>query len=439
MPGQQQRHQLVSHLAIGQALAVLVLGQEQGREHVVAARERLVPERAPARDLCVQHLVDVPARGRKAIVQRGLRAAEEHRQRRQQGQRPWPGQRFDHRAHASAKVLLGGTRLVAEHRLHDHPEGQRLHAGQQRERLAHRPGVDLEVGRAAHRVGEGLHAPAVERRQHQPAVAQVLGAVEQQHGALADHGPEHRVGLAGAELLARSLKELLDERRVEHHHEPAVEQGPERHRIAEAAPAGVDEPGRGPEHEARGLEDPRQARARRQSRLDLDLIVGSRRRGALRVAMFTCDGRTPRWCSALVLGLGVRPWCSALVFGLGARPWCSPLVLGLRGGRPALEIGERQLVAGRAVERPGDRHVQVGIHVEELSGRERTPARVLVHRLAGHHDTPGGRPDRPSARAPSRAGWRGRGGGLRLGHRPRARARTARARRGSAAPTAPSR
>ncbi len=45
-------------------------------------------------------------------------------------------------------------------------------------------------------------------------MAQVLGSVEQQHRALAEHRPEQRVGLAGVQLLTRFLEELLDQRRV---------------------------------------------------------------------------------------------------------------------------------------------------------------------------------------------------------------------------------
>ena len=68
------------------------------------------------------------------------------------------------------------------------------------------------------------HPLAVEGRQHQLALAQVLGAVEQQHRALAHDRAERRVGLAGAQLLRRAAEHLLDELRVEDHHEARVEQ-----------------------------------------------------------------------------------------------------------------------------------------------------------------------------------------------------------------------
>src|SRR5205823_13475388 len=62
--------------------------------------------------------------------------------------------------------------------------------------LPDRPGVDLPIGRVEDLLAERLHAPAVEGRQQQPAVAQVLDPVEQQHRALAENRPQQRVRLA---------------------------------------------------------------------------------------------------------------------------------------------------------------------------------------------------------------------------------------------------
>ena len=60
-----------------------------------------------------------------------------------------------------------------------------------------RPGGDLALGDRAHRLAVGLHPLAVEGRQHQPALAHVLGAVEQQHRAVAEQRPQDVVVLAG--------------------------------------------------------------------------------------------------------------------------------------------------------------------------------------------------------------------------------------------------
>ena len=55
-------------------------------------------------------------------------------------------------------------------------------------------------------------------------LAQVLVAVEQQHRARAQHRPERRVRLSGAQLLMRPAEDLLDDLGVEDHHELGVEQ-----------------------------------------------------------------------------------------------------------------------------------------------------------------------------------------------------------------------
>ena len=96
---------------------------------------------------------------------------------------------------------------------------------QQRERLADRPARRSRVGGLAHHLLVGPHPLAVEGRQHQLALAQVLGAVEQQHRALADHRPEHGVGLSGAQCSGRAAEDLLDELGLEDHHEAAGRRG----------------------------------------------------------------------------------------------------------------------------------------------------------------------------------------------------------------------
>ncbi|RDJ93692.1 class A beta-lactamase-related serine hydrolase, partial [Lacticaseibacillus rhamnosus] len=58
-----------------------------------------------------------------------------------------------------------------------HSQRQRLHARHQRELRADRPAVDLGVGGAAHRLRVRGHLRAMERRQHQSPVTEVLGAV----------------------------------------------------------------------------------------------------------------------------------------------------------------------------------------------------------------------------------------------------------------------
>ena len=253
----------------------------------------------------------------------------------------------------------------------------------------------------AHRVGEGLHPPAVERRQHQPAVAQVLGAVEQQHGALADHGPEHRVGLAGAELLARSLEELLDQRRVEHHHEPPsnsvpnVTASPKRRRQASMNQGGA--PSMKPAvWRIRGSAGPAGAR-----------LPPSSEPAAVR----------SRWPRHLRWSHNGSVWRARLGVGLERRARAA--------GRLALEVGERQRVAAARVERPGDRS-RAGRDPRAGARRSRSARQpgVLVHRLAGHHHRrAAGQIARAHADRAAPAGVL-EVAGCRSGRRPRARARS---------------
>ena len=74
-------------------------------------------------------------------------------------------------------------------------------------------------------------------------------------------GPEHRVGLAGAQLVGRAAEHLLHEVGVEDHHEARVEQRPEGDDVAVLAPVAVDPPDRH-EDEAHRLHPARQAAGR---------------------------------------------------------------------------------------------------------------------------------------------------------------------------------
>ena len=97
-------------------------------------------------------------------------------------------------------------------------------------------------------------------RQHELALAQVLGAIEQQHGAVPHHRAEHGVGLAGTQHLRGAAEDLLDELRLEDHHEAGIEEAAERHDVAVAPSARVDESSRD-EDEAERLKEARQGRA----------------------------------------------------------------------------------------------------------------------------------------------------------------------------------
>ena len=68
----------------------------------------------------------------------------------------------------------------------------------------------MALGDLAHRLAVGAHPLAVERRQHQPALAHVLGAVEQQHRAGAEDRRQDDVALAGVEQVGVAGEDRLD-------------------------------------------------------------------------------------------------------------------------------------------------------------------------------------------------------------------------------------
>ena len=73
--------------------------------------------------------------------------------------------------------------------------------GSSSKRLAARPALDLALGHLAHELAVALHPLAVERRQHQLALAHVRALVEQQHRVVADQRQQDHVALAGVEDL----------------------------------------------------------------------------------------------------------------------------------------------------------------------------------------------------------------------------------------------
>ena len=118
----------------------------------------------------------------------------------------------EHRAEplAEAREPLGV--VDAEYRAHDDLERDRLGARAQAERLG-RPASARSPRRRSRciSVAVALHPLAVERGQHQLALAHVLGAVEQQHGVAA-HQRLQRSGvrLAGMEGVGVAREDLLD-------------------------------------------------------------------------------------------------------------------------------------------------------------------------------------------------------------------------------------
>ena len=183
--GEQQRHQLVAQLGVGQRLSVLVARGEQQREDVVALggvrsarraadlarrrRRRPAPSaRGSGPTGCAgcapSELVSCSSSSRAWLaVASSMRA-----QRRGRGARP----RGRRRTPKTARRITSSVIACID--------------GWVGKRLPTRPARHVALGDLAHRLAVGAHALAVEGRQHQAALAQVLGAVEQQHRARAE-------------------------------------------------------------------------------------------------------------------------------------------------------------------------------------------------------------------------------------------------------------
>jgi hypothetical protein len=102
----------------------------------------------------------------------------------------------------AAQLLVPQTLADAEHRAEDHLERDGLHVRVQRERLARRPGGDVALGGLGDHVLVRRHPPPVERRQHELAAAQMLSALEQQHGLRAHHRLQRQHASDGQPVVA---------------------------------------------------------------------------------------------------------------------------------------------------------------------------------------------------------------------------------------------
>ena len=119
------------------------------------------------------------------------------------------------------------------------------------------------LGDLAHRLAVGLHPLAVEGRQHQPALAQVLGAVEQQHRAVAEQRPQDALASPAQQRVGVAGEDLLDRLRVGGDDDRALGGEAQGEDVAVAALAALQEGGR-LQQEAAEEERPRDRGAGRQ-------------------------------------------------------------------------------------------------------------------------------------------------------------------------------
>ena len=259
VPGQQQGHQLVAQLEVGQRPVLLVAGGEQQREHVLVP---VLAELGAARlDLLVDDPVglgDKPIEATPGAEPVGVLGAGQL-----QGQQPrLAGGGVEQLSQRRPDPLHPLAAVDAEDGAQDHLQGDRLHRGLDCELATAGPGGDRALGHSAHRLRVGLHPLAVEGRQQQAALAQVLATVEQQHRAVAEDRLQDRVAAPGEQLLGVAGEDGFDRGRVGGDDAGPVRE-PDREVVAVATPAAVEKGG-GLKQEAADLERPGAPGSRRQ-------------------------------------------------------------------------------------------------------------------------------------------------------------------------------
>ncbi len=199
--GDEEREHLVAQLLIGHRLPLLVARFHQHREDVGTTGG--VAGAAPG-DLGEEHLVHLAADAHQAAPRRPGPEVD------LQQQDVRPGPLVEQRGQEIAQAGEPRALVDPEHRAQDHLERDALHLPVDREGPADGPAVHRGGRDVAHDLAVGLHALAVERRLHHPALAQVARSVEEEQGVLAHERLQERVGLAGAQVLAIAGEDLPD-------------------------------------------------------------------------------------------------------------------------------------------------------------------------------------------------------------------------------------
>ena len=163
--GQEERHDLVAHLPVGHAAAVVgVLRLQQHREQVAAVLAAGAPRGDDAVDDRVE-LAGPPAASAGCAASAPSRGASG---RLASARRSPPSAR----AGASATSSRSPPNLGVEERLGDDGLGERHHLGVDVADLAVRPAAEPARGVGGHHLAVGGDALAVERGLHEPALAQ---------------------------------------------------------------------------------------------------------------------------------------------------------------------------------------------------------------------------------------------------------------------------
>ena len=106
--------------------------------------------------------------------------------------------------------LAPASRPAPEDRAGDDLQRDALRGGTDGGGLPQRPALDLRARGLGHHLGVVAHALAVERRQHELALAHVGGVVEEQHRLVPEQRQQDPVGLAGVQQPRIAGEHLLD-------------------------------------------------------------------------------------------------------------------------------------------------------------------------------------------------------------------------------------
>ena len=251
--GDEQRHQLVADLRVGERLALLRPRGEQEREDVLA---RLC---TAIRDLLEQELVDgAQPRLVEAELLDPLGPRRDHGEHRRAAHDP-----VHHLRQAGAELVQPRAPLDAEDDAQHDVERDRLQPRRERDPVPARPARDVLARDLGDEVVVAGHARAVERRQHQLALAQVLRAVEQEHGRAAEERAQDHVRLACVQERRVALEHLAHVVGVREHDPRRLRPDLDGEHVA-VARVGLCHERAGPRHPRGGLRRARHARSGRK-------------------------------------------------------------------------------------------------------------------------------------------------------------------------------
>ncbi len=233
VPGDQQRHELVTQFEVGHGTSVFIGGADQHGQHIGARGQ--VGVGATLGDLRVQQTVgfldtptDPPPRETALQVRTG------NGQRRQGAHVDNPGNHFAQRGQP-------GRVGSADDGTQDDLKSDLGHPWSYRELGTHRPFGDVRRGDFGHHPGLARDGITLERGHHETAPVAVYVFVGHQHRAVADQPAQHRVRFAGMVDRRVARKHRLDVGGIIQVHQGPQRCDPQREHTAVAAPAGGHE------------------------------------------------------------------------------------------------------------------------------------------------------------------------------------------------------